>query len=61
METQKWLYFRRFLLGVRPQRLQKCLKDLTIASADVFPLIERIVSSLLPLSSPPPLSLSLFF
>ena len=29
------------------------------ASADVFPLIERIVSSLLPLSSP--LSLSLFF
>ena len=33
--------------------------DVTNASADVFPLIERIVSSLLPLSSPP-LSLSFF-
>ena len=21
IETQKWLYFRRFMLGVRPQRL----------------------------------------
>ena len=36
-------------------------EKITNASADVFPLIERIVSSLLPLSSPPPFSLSLFF
>ena len=43
-----------------PQRVQGSARwgalggeDITNASADVFPLIERIVSSLLPLSSPP--------
>ena len=48
METQKWLY-----------SVGKCLKDITNASADVFPLIERIVSSCFPF--PLLLSLSFFF
>ena len=40
---------------------RKMLKRYYNTSADVFPLIERIVSSLLPLSTPLSLSLSFSF